>query len=208
MASSSNDRVRFRYGMCLNDGCSKAKAKEVQEIPSRKEFVCAECGKALRECPPPKKGGNKGLIIAIIAVLAIAAGGAAMFFMPESDKKAKEPKKVNVPAPEPAPAPEPVPAPEPAPAPEPEPTPAPAPDPNVVVTKDLGYAVYKGRMKNGKMNDDNGVLTFKETHIIEQRDIKKRTAQPGEKVIGIFEDGHLVTGTWHKKDGNKETIIP
>ena len=77
-----------------------------------------------------------------------------------------------------------------------------------IVTKDLGYAVYKGRMKNGLMNDENGVLTFKTTHIIEPRDVKKREAKAGEKVIGIFEDGHLTTGTWYKSDGNKEVIIP
>lgn len=79
---------------------------------------------------------------------------------------------------------------------------------NGIVTKDFGYAVYKGRMKNGLMNDDNGVLTFKTTHIIEPRDVKKREAKAGEKVIGIFEDGHLTTGTWYKSDGNKEVIIP
>lgn len=77
-----------------------------------------------------------------------------------------------------------------------------------IVTKDLGYAVYKGKMKNGKMHDNNGVLTFKQKHIIESRDVKKRMAEPGEKVVGIFEDGHLTTGTWYKNDGNKETIIP
>ena len=58
------------------------------------------------------------------------------------------------------------------------------------------------------MNDDNGVLTFKTTHIIEPRDVKKREAKAGEKVVGIFEDGHLTTGTWYKSDGNKEVIIP
>lgn len=77
-----------------------------------------------------------------------------------------------------------------------------------IVTKDFGYAVYKGKMKNGKMHDNNGVLTFKQKHIIESRDVKKRMAEPGEKVVGIFEDGHLTTGTWYKNDGNKETIIP
>lgn len=77
-----------------------------------------------------------------------------------------------------------------------------------IVTKDLGYAVYKGRMKNGLMNDESGVLTFKTTHIIEPRDVKKREAKAGEKVVGIFEDGHLTTGTWYKSDGNKEVIIP
>lgn len=205
MASNSNDRIRFRYGMCLNDGCSKAKAKEVQQIPARKEFVCAECGKALRECPPPPKGGNTKLIIAIVAIIAVLAGGAAIWFMnPEksvtpsggdgggksdttivADTLTQKPQK-----------------------PAKDGGKKVAPVVNQVVTKDFGYAVYKGRMKNGKMHDNNGVLTFKKAHIIEPRDIKQRTAQPGERVTGIFEDGHLVTGTWHKNDGNKESIIP
>ena len=34
--------------------------------------------------------------------------------------------------------------------------------------------------------------------------MKKREANAGEKVVGIFEDGHLITGTWYKSDGNKE----
>lgn len=205
MASSNNDRVRFRYGMCLNDSCSKAKAKEVQEIASRKEFVCAECGKPLKECPPPKKGGKKkpiviiaAVVVGVVAVLAVVfSGGDKTPVVPDT------PKDTTVVTPTPQPDSEPIPEPEPT----PDPDPAPVSD-NVVVTKDFGYAVYKGRMKGGKMNDDNGVLTFKEAHIIESRDVKKRMAQPGEKVIGIFEDGHLVTGTWHKNDGNKETIIP
>ena len=51
-------------------------------------------------------------------------------------------------------------------------------------------------------------MTFKTTHVIEPRDVKKREANAGEKVVGIFEDGHLITGTWYKSDGNKEVIIP
>lgn len=31
------------------------------------------------------------------------------------------------------------------------------------------------------MNDENGVLTFKTTHVIEPRDVKKREANAGEK---------------------------
>ena len=207
MASNSNDRIRFRYGMCLNDGCSKAKAKEVQQIPARKEFVCAECGKALRECPPPPKGGNTKLIIAIVAIIAVLAGGAVLWYMTsekptqttthagEGGGKSDTTIVADTLTQKPQ-------------TPVKDDGKKKAPVVNQVVTKDFGYAVYKGRMKNGKMHDDNGVLTFKEAHIIEPRDIKQRTAQPGERVTGIFEDGHLVTGTWHKNDGNKESIIP
>ncbi len=72
MAARNTDRVRYRYGICLNDNCEKCKSKEVQEIPARKDFVCQnpDCGKPLRECPPPKKGGNAKLIGIIAAVAA------------------------------------------------------------------------------------------------------------------------------------------
>jgi len=68
---SSNER--YQYGICLNDECPKCKAKEVQQIPMRKEFVCQnpECGKPLRECPPPKKRNGKLPLIIGIAILLI-----------------------------------------------------------------------------------------------------------------------------------------
>ncbi len=77
MSGRNTDRVRYRYGFCLNDNCEKCKSKEVQEIPARKEFVCQnpECGKPLRECPPPKKGGKAklfGIIAGVVALLAVA----------------------------------------------------------------------------------------------------------------------------------------
>ena len=40
--SSRNTHLLFRYGQCLNDGCSKCKSKEIQEIPARKDFVCQD----------------------------------------------------------------------------------------------------------------------------------------------------------------------
>lgn len=76
-----------------------------------------------------------------------------------------------------------------------------------VVTKDLGYAVWTGKMKNGKPHDVQGTLKFKTSHAIDSRDDKKRMAGPGDKVIGTFEDGHLTQGKWYKSDGNVESII-
>ena len=73
MATRHTDRIRYRYGICLNDNCEKCKSKEVQEIPARKEFVCPECGKPLRECPPPKKGGNTKLLAIIAGVVVLLA---------------------------------------------------------------------------------------------------------------------------------------
>ena len=202
--------TRVRIGICLNEECELANSKAKQSIRSGHAFVCERCGSELRECPPEKK---KNMLPLIVAVAVIVLGVAGFFIWQQGkDSKAavekietvdttlvtlpvaelvdtlkKEPESDGTIV---------------------EVEPSKPLDPNAVVTLDLGYAVYKGKVKNGKMHDDNGVLTFKQKHIIESRDVKKRQAEIGEKVIGIFEDGHLTTGTWHKKDGNKETIIP
>jgi hypothetical protein len=98
MATRNNDRIRYRYGICLNDNCEKCKTKEVQEVPARKEFVCQnpECGKPLRECPPPKKGGNGKLfgIIAGAVVLLAIIGGVIVFS--GSGKETPKPEPVAV----------------------------------------------------------------------------------------------------------------
>lgn len=73
--------------------------------------------------------------------------------------------------------------------------------------KNLGYATWSGKLKNGLPHDTQGTLTFKTRHIIDSRDEKKRVADAGDKVIGEFENGHLVQGRWYKKDGNVESII-
>ena len=72
--SSRNTHLQFRYGQCLNDGCSKCKSKEIQEIPARKDFVCQECGKELREVQRPltwweKYGKATSAAIAAVVVI-------------------------------------------------------------------------------------------------------------------------------------------
>lgn len=79
-----SDKERFKYGMCLNEdgGCSKCKSKEIQQIPMRKDFVCAECGLELRECPPPPtKTPTKLIAIIAGAVAAVAALGTGGYFL-------------------------------------------------------------------------------------------------------------------------------
>lgn len=81
MATNRKEHLRFRYGMCLNDGCSKCKSKEVQQISARKDFVCEECQKPLRECPPPKtfwQKYGKAVIGGGVAVLAAGIIGLSL----------------------------------------------------------------------------------------------------------------------------------
>lgn len=82
---------RFKYGICLNDECAKCKDKTIQQIPMRKEFVCEECGRELRECPPPKKGMDKKLIVIIAAAVVVIGGGiGAWLALSGGDNKAQE----------------------------------------------------------------------------------------------------------------------
>lgn len=80
--------MKYRYGMCLNDNCEKGKNKEKQQILAHKDFVCSECGKPLRECPPPPPPTNWIKIIGLI-VGALAVIGLIWFFLSgdSSDRK-------------------------------------------------------------------------------------------------------------------------
>lgn len=226
MAERNTDRVRFRYGICLNDNCEKCKSKEVQEIPARKDFVCAECGKPLRECPPPKKGGNGkliGIIVGVVVLLAIIGGIIAMSGSGEETPK-QEPVTVapvdsdsikaaqiaaenqrlkdSLAAVEAANAEK-----KEAPIKETQPAPAPKPAPNPAAksgSKNLGYATFKGSWPN----DVNGRMVFTSSHVIDSKDPKKRVAEAGDYVIGEWADGHLVQGIWYGADNQvKGSVI-
>lgn len=224
MATRNNDRVRYRYGICLNDNCEKCKSKEVQEIPARKDFVCQnpECGKPLRECPPPKKGGNKKLIAIIagvVVLLAIVGGIIALGGSGEeapkqepvavapvdSDsikaaKMAAENQKLkdSLAAVEAANAKK-----QEAPAEKPAAPAAPKPAASGG-SKNLGYATFKGSWPN----DVNGRMVFKTSHVIDSKDPKGRVAEAGDYVIGEWADGHLVQGIWYGADNQvKGSVI-
>ena len=76
MPTNRKEHLRYRYGICLSDGCSKCKSKEVQQIAARKDFVCEECQKPLRECPPPKSFWDKygKMIISAATVVIVLVG--------------------------------------------------------------------------------------------------------------------------------------
>lgn len=225
MATRNTDRVRYRYGICLNDNCEKCKSKEVQEIPARKDFVCQnpECGKPLRECPPPKKGGNGkliGIIAGAVVLLAIIGGIIAMSGSGEETPK-QEPVAVapvdsdsiktaqmaaenqrlkdSLAAVGAANAKK-----QEVPAAKPAAAPTPAPKPAASGSKNLGYATFKGSWPN----DVNGRMVFSSSHIIDSKDPKKRVAEAGDYVIGEWSDGHLVQGIWYGADNQvKGSII-
>ena len=224
MAERNTDRIRYRYGICLNDNCEKCKSKEVQEIPARKEFVCPECGKPLRECPPPKKGGNTKLIgiIAGVVVLLAIIGGIIAFSGDSEDKPAPAPvpevtensdsikaaqeaaeqQRIKdsldaVAAAEAAKKQEAEKKNEPAPA-------AQKPAKPASGSKNLGYATFKGSWPN----DVNGRMVFTSSHVIDSKDPKKRVAEAGDYVIGEWADGHLVQGIWYGSDNQvKGSVI-
>lgn len=225
MATRNTDRIRYRYGICLNDNCEKCKSKEVQEIPARKDFVCQnpECGKPLRECPPPKKGGNMKLIgiIAGVVVLLAIVGGIIAFSSSGEEIPKQEPVTVapvdsdsikaaemaaenqrlkdSLAAVEAANAPK-----EEAPVEKPAVTPAPKPAKAASSSKNLGYATFKGSWPN----DVNGRMVFNTSHVIDSKDPKGRLAEAGDYVIGEWSNGHLVQGIWYGADNQvKGSII-
>lgn len=210
MASNRSERIRNRYGICLNDSCSKCKTKEVQEIPARKDFVCAECGKSLRECPPPPPPVNLKKIIGGVVVALLIGGGAAFALLGGGEEKtASEPEVVvldNV-----APQKPEVPAEEtkeeekpatPAVKDTPKkvaPKPAHMPGERYKGTLDLGYGKYAGDIVDGKP-DGAGVLTYtKQQKVVSTKDV---VAEPGERIEGVFENGKASFVTLYKKDGN------
>lgn len=221
--SRNNERIRYRYGICLNDNCEKCKSKEVQVIPTRKEFVCSnpECGKPLRECPPPKKGSKTIIIVIIVAIIALLAIASGILFWGNgsSDKSQFQGMVTDTLA-----------------TTDFEETVVPAKKDTVVITdtivqrdtvkievptkanpveskprpvttsgsKDFGYATFKGSWPN----DVNGRMVFKSSHIIDSRDPKSRVAEAGDYVIGEWSEGHLVQGIWYGADNQvKGSII-
>jgi len=207
--------------------CSKCDSKEVQKIRSSKDFVCEECGEPLMKTTAPDGGGNNKLwlIVAAIAIIAViigciialsggkdkaahvaepvqveinedsikAAKAAAeqqrikdslqavadsLAKIAEEAAKEKEVKEKLAPK---------------------NPASGGGSATNAS-TKNLGYAVYRGTLKNGQPDGVNGRLTFKEKHVIDSKDPKGRVAEAGDYVIGEFVNGHLVQGRWYGAD--------
>lgn len=214
--AANNKYTVVRYGLCLNDNCSKSKAKEIQQINGRKEFVCEECGKPLRECPPPRSWWNKNgkTLLGVLAVVTVLGAGSFFVMSPKSENNA-EPSANAVPEVIEELAETPIDSvqkveelptrsvPE-----KKEAEPAKRSTASTNNSLDLGYATYKGRVKNRVPHDENGRMIFKEKHLIDKRDSQKRVAEPGDYIIGEYVNGKLVQGVWYnEKNTVKGSII-
>lgn len=191
---------RFKYGMCLNDECPKCKSKEIQQIPMRKELICSECGKELRECAPPKPKPIIPIIISIVTGAAIIGGVCYAIFgnhgitngdvgITDSDSINKSDtvvvhdtivQKTTIPVP----------------------TPSPVPTPTTKSgTLNLSYGKYTGSIKGGYPHGQ-GRLVYTTSRQINRNDMKGRTANPGDYVIGEFFNGFVVYGKHYDSEGN------
>lgn len=197
--SSRTTHLQFRYGQCLNDGCSKCKSKEIQEIPARKDFVCQECGKELREVSRPRSFGEKygKTLTAAIAAVVVIGGGIAWFASSGSDSEKTVPevtvadsssvttpdttaiqasKEVaeEIPVAQETPAQETTDAPAPAPKASQAPA-APKAAPAATATKaangaNLKCGKYEGPMAGGKPDGVGGVITVTRSYTIDLKD--------------------------------------
>lgn len=70
----------------------------------------------------------------------------------------------------------------------------------------LGYAIWRGPVKNGKPNGD-GTMTFNSSHRIDSRDPAGNIAEAGDYISGTYVNGHLDQGTWHKSSGGSEFLM-
>ena len=215
--------------------CPLCESKEHQKVMIGHDFVCSECGEPLHKIQPPKTWWEKyGKYVIIAGVLAVLGAIAAvvMSLMGKETDPGTEPSPVVVDTTtvvidtpsvvedptsivpdtptidEIASTSEADETMEVADAAKPKSASESKPTGTSRRSKDLGYATWSGRLKNGLPNDENGTMTFKESHLIDSRDPQKRQAEPGDYVIGEYSEGKLVQGIWYDKSNSvKGSII-
>lgn len=222
-------------GICKNFGeCDLADSKEVQEV-DKTNFVCEECGKPLHlldsaKSSKGKRPDNNKLIIIIAAVVVLIALIGGFYVLGQGDAKPEPESAVAAPvdndsikaaqqradsieaarvAAEQQRIKDSLDAATKAVEQEKNKSKhGQNPQPTNSGTKDLGYAIFKGTLKNGKPDAVNGRLIFKVAHLIDSRDSKQRMAEAGDYIIGEFSEGHLVQGIWYSADNQvKGSVI-
>ena len=217
MADTRNSGRIKKYGVCLNDKCEKY--KQVQEVVHG-EMICPSCKKKLSPCAPPEPKKNKKPLIIGGAVVGVAIIAGGLFALTGGDGKSEALKAVvtdSIPAVDStktatetvvktdtvvrrAPVVR-------------ENTPTAEENATKIVqprqgsgTLSLGYANDTGGTKNGKPHGQ-GRMTYKSSRLIDTRDSKGRTADPGDYVSGEWNNGKLVQGRWYGSDGNVKGSI-
>lgn len=206
MSDRNRRTERFHYGICLNDECSKCKNKEIQPVPLRKELVCTECGKPLRECAPATKK-NTGKYIALVIVL-IVVGLVGFVFLNGGEKKDVSQQTIDVTA-----------------------TSMSQSDTihakqdaveeivalENVVQDEVGaspsckveFGTYEGPMNNGKPHGYGGTIHVTRSYSIDLKKMPSEYLQVNEGDVIVstkFKDGVLRAGELHRKDGTRKVF--
>ncbi|MDL2309536.1 hypothetical protein LJC39_00205 [Parabacteroides sp. OttesenSCG-928-B22] len=201
---------------CTNFGnCKTANSKALVEITDGEEQICPECKK--RMLVPAKTGPNKLLFI-VVGVIAVACiAGGVIFFTGKSEPPKEDAsvtvidnsndKTVEEETTETATGETMIEKDEETESPKGTESSGDTTTPPTVMNGDgsidFGYAIYTGKIKDGKPHG-NGTLEYKKRHqIISNKDYY---ASPGEKFIGSFREGKVNMGTWYQKDGNEVVI--
>lgn len=201
---------RFKYGICLNDECPKCKEKTVQQIAMRKEFVCEDCGKELRECPPPKKGTNMkliGIIGGAVLVVGLGVGGYFAFSGDKSTPAVEETEVKEAPAVEEAEVMEEAPeiineADQTAPAVKQD-----TPKKSTSSNTSLPYGSYSGPTQGGVPHGVGGTINVSSSYQIDLKDGRGSMLdiRPGDKIANTkFENGRLRAGELQRTDGTRK----
>jgi len=100
--------MAFTRGRCTNfDYCSAAEARRDIDVPIGQDFVCPECGKALKAPPMAQSSGSSPIVPILIGVGGLALVGGAIFLgmqMAGGNKPAPAPVAAVAPATATAPA--------------------------------------------------------------------------------------------------------
>lgn len=218
MGKTSRDAGRFKYGVCLNDECPMCKSKKVQQIPMRKELVCAECGKPLRESVPPKSSSSMRWVaiaaVAVIVITAVVLGGTGVFSgstkgVPNEGDSLGGDSVDTIVVVEPKDSGE-VDSVKKTPENDEEvstktkdedpDTSGPTPPPPPSGTLSLSYGTYEGAIKDGYPNGQ-GRLKYNTTRQISKYDSKGHIAHSGDYVQGEFVNGFITIGKHFNAQG-------
>ena len=71
---------------------------------------------------------------------------------------------------------------------------------------DLGSAVWQGPVVQGQPHG-YGTMTFKQSHIVDSRDLGRHVAEKGDRLEGEYRHGHLSYGTLVRANGGEQIPI-